>query len=324
MSPFPERVGLVATLKQKLFRWQSDGTAPLRLGQRRIFILPTRGGLLFAVTLLVMLLTAINYTLALGHALVFLLAGLGMTGMVHTFRNLYGLVITPGRCAAVFAGETAHFQLTLGNNRHAPRLALELEAEPGQLVIAAVDGEKSSKISIPISARQRGWLELPRVRLSSRYPLGLFVAWSYLQPAMRCLVYPQPILSALPPPASAAVSGERSGDGGAEDFAGFRERQPADSLRHVAWKASARETSERPLLVKQFAGGAQLELQLDWDQTDPALSVDNRLSRLSGWVIAAEAEGCSYGLRLPGQEIPCHTGEAHRQRCLEALALFQP
>jgi hypothetical protein len=121
-------VGIVATLQRRLFRWQSDGTAPLRLSQRRIFIIPTRGGLLFALALVVMLLGAINYNLALGHALVFLLAGLGIIGMVHTFRNLHGLIITPGRSEPVFAGEMAHFQLTRGNDRPSARLALELEA----------------------------------------------------------------------------------------------------------------------------------------------------------------------------------------------------
>ena len=316
-------MGIVATLQQKLFRWQSDGTAPLRLGQRRIFIVPTRGGLLFALALVVMLLGAINYTLALGHALVFLLAGLGIIGMVHTFRNLYGLIITPGRSEPVFTGEMAHFQLTLGNDRPSARLALELEAENGQTVIAAVNPQESAKISLPVSARKRGWLALPRVRLTTRYPLGLFVAWSYLQPAMRCLVYPQPINSPLPAPSSTTTSGERSGDGGQEDFAGFRERQPADSPRHVAWKASARDAGERPLLVKQFAGGAQVEMQLDWALTDPAQALESRLSLLAGWVLAAEAAGCSYGLRLPGQEILPNAGDAHQRRCLEALALFQ-
>lgn len=317
-------MGLAAALKQKLFRWQSDGTVPLRLGQRRIFILPTRGGLLFAGALLVMLLGAINYTLALGHALVFLLVGLGLTGMIHTFRNLHGLVITPGRCAPVFAGESAHFQLALGNDRPTPRLALELEAAPGQPVFAAVDARNSAQTGVPVPARRRGWLELPRVRLSTTYPLGFFVAWSYLQPAMRCLVYPQPLATPLPAPAPMPAGGERSGDGGCEDFAGFRERQPADSPRHVAWKASARDAGERPLLVKQFAGGAQVDLQLDWALTDPGLPPETRLSVLTGWVLAAEAAGCSYALRLPGSDLPSGCGEAHRRRCLETLALFQP
>jgi hypothetical protein len=48
-----------------------------QLGQRNIYILPTRAGFTFAGTLLVMLLAAINYQLNLGYALTFLLAGAG-------------------------------------------------------------------------------------------------------------------------------------------------------------------------------------------------------------------------------------------------------
>lgn len=316
-------MNLLSTLKQRLFRWHSDGTAPLRLGQRRVFIVPSRGGLLFALALIVMLLGAINYNLALGHALVFLLAGLGIVGMIHTFRNLHGLVVTPGRCEPVFAGETAHFPLTLDNDRASPRPALELMADPERPVNATVDGKKSTKTNIPLTATRRGWLELPRIRLSTRYPLGLFTAWAYLQPAMRCLVYPRPIDAPLPPALPAAAGGERSGDGGQEDFAGFRQRQPADSPRHVAWKASARDI-EGPLLVKQFAGGAQVEGIFDWQQTDPSLPEETRLGILTGWVLAADAADIRYGLHLPALEIPSASGDAHRQRCLEALALFEP
>lgn len=316
-------MNLIAALKLRLFRWRSDGTQSFRLGQRRVFIIPTRGGLLFAATLIVMLIGAINYNLALGHALVFLLAGLSVIGMLHTFRNLYGLQITPGRSEPVFAGEIAHFPLVLGNDRPTPRLALELEGEAGKAVALAVAARDHQRISIPITAHQRGWLNLPRVRLSSRYPLGLFVAWSYLQPAMRCLVYPAPVFTPLPATQPALAGGERRGDGGQEDFAGFRERHPADSPRHIAWKASARNTGEQPLLVKQFAGGAQIELQLSWQQTAPTLAIDDRLALLAGWVLTAEREGIRYGLQLPGREIPLASGDAQCRRCLETLALFQ-
>jgi uncharacterized protein (DUF58 family) len=317
-------MAVLATLKQKLFRWESDGVAPLRLGQRRVFILPTRGGLVFAIALIAMLLGAINYTLALGHALVFLLVGLGLNGMVHTFRNLYGLIITPGRCEPVFVGETAHFGLTIENDRPTPRLALEFEAEPDNVVNATVHGLKSEKINIPLSTHQRGWLALPRIKLASRYPLGFFVAWSYLNPTLRCLVYPEPIFIPLPPPSAVEKHGESRGDGGQDDFAGFRDRHPADSLRHVAWKLSARDTNDRPLQVKQFAGGAQQERQLDWLLSDSSLPVETRISHLTGWVLQADAEGETYGLILPDTQIAPGHGTRHREQCLEALAVFAP
>ncbi len=309
-------------LKQLLFRRKSDGTGPLRLGQRRIFIVPSRGGLLFALALVVMLLGAINYNLALGHALVFLLAGLGIVGMIHTFRNLFGLIVTPGRCEPVFAGETAFFQLSLDNDRQSPRLALELAADVDLPVSAAVASLGKTRVRVPLPAHRRGWLTLPPVRLTTRYPLGLFTAWSYLQPEMRCLVYPQPVAAPMPT-ASASQRGDNLyGDGGQEDFSGFRERQPADSPRHVAWKASARHAGEGPLLIKEFAGGMQSEQVFDWQNTAPGLPDEIRLGILAGWILAAEAAGNPYGLRLPNLSLPPERGDRHCRRCLEALALF--
>lgn len=319
---------MLARLKQQLFRWRSDGTAPFRLGQRRIFILPTRAGLLFAVALIVMLIGAINYNLALGHALVFLLTGLGLTGMVHTFRNLYGLKITPGRCEPVFAGEIARFPLQLDNDRQSPRPALALStgsvADNSLSVTAAVDSENSTKSAVLVAAPARGWLPLPRVRLATEFPLGLFHAWAYLQPEMRCLVYPAPITTPFPADADMETPGERNGDAGQEDFAGFRNRQPADSPRHVAWKASARLQGERPLLIKQFLGGVGTELHLRWQDTAPDFNVEQRLSQLTGWVLAAEALGSPYALQLPGYDIPLGSGSQQRVRCLEALATASP
>ena len=309
-------------LQQRLFGNPDDGLTPVTLDRRRIFILPSRAGLLFALTLLVMLLAAINYNLALGHALVFLLAGLGLVGMVHTFRNLHGLRITPGRCAPVFAGETAEFTLLLDNDRPGSRYGLMLEAEKGLSASSSVGGCNQASVDVPVHAHRRGWLPLPRARLSTRYPLGLFTAWSYLQPSMRCLVYPKPLPQALPDGLWAA-QGSGNGSGGQEDFAGFRERQATDSLRHVAWKASARDDGWRPLLVKQFADGSDSQLELAWSATDPTFDDETRLSVLTGWVLAADQGRFQFSLTLPGVSIPAGSGIAHRQRCLEALALFR-
>jgi uncharacterized protein (DUF58 family) len=53
-----------------------------------------------------------------------------------------------------------------------------------------------------------------------------------------------------------------------------------------------------------------------------ARDVETRLSVLTGWVLAAEREQIRYGLRLPGRSIAPDCGPAHRDACLEALALY--
>lgn len=308
-------------LAQWLFRFGRDERLPVVLTQRRIFILPTGAGLLYGLVLCVMLIGAINYNLSLGHALVFLLAGLGFAAMVHTFRNLLGLRITPGRAEPVFAGETAHFTLHVENPLAHPRRALELAIGKHPVVALDVPPADHASIAVPCATVRRGRLDPGRVTLASRYPLGLFRAWSYPHPPLSCLVYPKPLETPLPPASAGLESAGRRGRSGQEDFSGLRERQPNDAPRHIAWKAVARDIEHRPLLVKQFDGGAAEELWLDWNLTPPASDTEMRISLLAGWVIAAEREQCRYGLRLPGRTISPDTGPAHRDACLEALAL---
>lgn len=311
-----------STLRQWLFRLGPDTRLPVVLTQRRIFILPTGTGLLYGLVLIVMLLGAINYSLSLGHALVFLLAGLGFVAMVHTFRNLIALRISPGRTDPVFAGETAKFRLVVDNPRDHERRALEFTIGDNPAAKLDLPLLTQAMVEIPCATSQRGRLDPGRITLTTRYPLGLFRAWSYPHPPLSCLVYPKPLETPLPALTSMARGGQQRGDLGQEDFTGLRLRQPNDSPRHIAWKAVARDIDHRPLLVKQFAGGAEGQLVLDWAQTPTEYDHETRLSILTGWVLAAEQQHLHYGLRLPGIDLEPAHGPAHRNVCLETLALY--
>lgn len=303
-----------------LFRVGAAEPAPIRLGQRRIYVLPSAAGIAFALALLVMLLAAINYNLSLGYALVFTLGGSAASSMLHAFRNLYGLSIRPGRCPPVFAGETAVFTLLVDNPAPRRRPALRLGAQ-GQCSSFELPAAQETAIPIACPAPRRGRLVLGRSTLETRWPLGLIRAWSVFVPAAECLVLPTP--EADPPPLPRDGAGDtapvsrRTGEGD-DDFAGLRAHRSADSPRHVAWKVLARGG---PMLTKEFAAGQGRELLLDWDHLPPGFDDERRLSRLTAWVLAAEREGLRYALALPGVRIPAAAGGAHRERCLRQLAL---
>ncbi len=313
---------VLQALKQWLFQLRSDEHEPIILTQRRIFIVPTRSGLLFGAALCAMLIGAINYNLSLGHALVFLLAGVGLVTMLHTFRNLVKLHITVGHAQPVFAGEIALFPMFLKNTQPQVRRAIALAFGDHAPVSVDIAGRQQTAVAVPCPAPVRGRLQPGRMTLTSQYPLGLFYAWSYPHPRLSCLVYPRPIATPLPPAASVSDRGDAHGENGEEDFTGLRERQPNDSPRHIAWKAVARDFDHRPLLIKQFAGGAAQELWLDWSTTPVEVGVENRLSLLTGWVIAAQQANVHYGLRLPGRVVAPDHGAAHCSACLEILALY--
>ena len=305
-----------------LFQRRGPERGEVVLVQRRIFILPTRSGVLFGFVLLLMLTGSINYTLSLGFILTFLLASLAVSAILHTFRNLAGLRITAARTQPVFAGDVAHFRICLHNPTRAERYAIALTRDRTQTTTVDVPAEGSAIAAAAVPAPQRGYLRPGRLTLFTRFPVGLFRAWSYVDLDTYCVVYPRPAPPGLPLPPIKAGGAEGAGLAlGRDDFAGLRQYHIGDSPRHIAWKAAARGQG---LLTKQFVGRAAAELWLNLDAVPPSLGLEEALSRLARWVLDAQAAGLVYGLELPGTVVPMGTGEAHRDRCLEALALFEP
>lgn len=316
MAPRAER----GALRSWFYGYAPPERGTVVLGHRRVYIVPTRLGLLFGGTLAILLVGSINYAMSLGFALTFLLGGLGVAGMVHTVRNLAQLAVSAGRVEPVFAGEQAPLRLVLASQApfDRPQILVRHTASGAQQV-AELGSRETAEAVLAVPATQRGWLPYGRLMLETRFPLGLFRAWSYVEPDARCLVYPRPVRSPLPPHSPDPRAGTaRAQAPGNDDYSGLRAYQPSDSPHHVAWKAAARSGD---MLTKQFSGEAAAELLLDWARLPHGIGTEERLSRLAGWVLAAERDGLRYGLRLPSVEIPPDHGASHRAACLKALAL---
>jgi uncharacterized protein (DUF58 family) len=302
-----------------LFQLRGPERGEVVLVQRRIFILPTRAGVVFAFVLMLMLTGSINYQLSLGFILTFLLAGVGISAMIHTFRNLVGLHVGASKTASVFAGETARFGVSLRNPTRTPRYSVALTRDKVDSDVVDIPAEGDAIATAAVPAARRGRLSPGRLTLYTRFPVGLYYGWSYIELDTHCLVYPRPAPPGLPLPPLQPSGAEGAGHGqGHDDFAGLREYRPGDSPRHVAWKTAARE---QVLLTKQFAGLAPSQLWLSLDLVPEPLGLEERLSRLTRWVLDAHAGGIAYGLKLPQATIDIGSGHAHRDRCLEALAL---
>jgi uncharacterized protein (DUF58 family) len=293
---------------------------PVFLSQRRVYILPTRHGVFFAAALALMLIGSINYQLSLGFILTFLLAGMGVVAILHTFRNLAHLTVSAGRVEPAFAGGAVRFHLHLDNAARFDRVAIDARCGAAAATVD-VPARGGAAATLALPATRRGWLRLPRVTVETRYPVGLFRAWSYVQPDARALVYPRPDQSTLPLPTFVPDRGDAAHAGvGSDDFAALRPYQLGDSPRHIAWKSAARGGQ---LLTKVFTGRGAAELWLDFGALPAALGVEGRLSRLTRQVLLAEEAHVAYGLRLPDRELGPDLGESHCDACLKALALFQ-
>jgi uncharacterized protein (DUF58 family) len=290
------------------------------LSRRQLYMLPTRHGWGYGALLLVLLLAAVNYGNGLVYGLTFLLASVGVVSMLHTHRNLSGVRVTAGPCAAVFAGEPALFSICLANDSEVSRHGVALLHDRREVTRVDLAARETRCVSVPVATRRRGYLALPPVVVTTNYPLGILYTWSRkLALPARCLVYPAPAGDGTYPEAPADGAGEgQSRPGAGDDFIGQREYRAGDSLRHVNWKALARDQG---WYTKEYGGGGASLVWLDWDLLAP-LDSESRLSILCRQVLDAERHGASYGLRLPDTILAPGNGEQHRDRCLESLALF--
>ena len=304
-----------------------------RLDRRRVYVFASASGATFGAMLLVILLGAINYDNALGYLLAFLMFGLVLVAMLHTYRNLNGLIYRGARALPVYAGDEAVFECQFENLSPLPRLALKLGAWPFGMDKQArrfmqgyeVSVDIAPVVSVVVSLRRlthrRGWSALDRLRVQSVYPLGILRAWAYFDGDARCLVYPAPRGKLPLPYAPTTASGNADIHGlGSDEFAGLRRYARGDPVRAIAWKTLAQE---REVMVKRFHGQGAARILLSWSAAASVAGVEARLSQLCQWVLQAHQAGHSYALELPGVRRAYGQGREHRDECLRALALFE-
>ena len=310
-------------VEARVSRWarKRQGTDSLAatLESRRIYILPTGVGLVFALMSFTMLLGSMNYNNNLSFVLTFLLTSLGFVSMHQCQRNLVGLELSFAGVDPVFAGQAAEFQIAITNHAKIRRPHLQLYVGGIVSEIDDLAAGESRVFNLEIPTQQRGRVRLARFGVRTLFPFELFRAWAWLHMDLHGLVYPKPAAQVPEPPPTQAAQGHRQHDArGEEDFAGLRKYNVGDSPRKVAWKAYARTGD---LLAKQFSGADTSSQWFDYEHvssTDP----EERLSVLTRWIIDADRTQQDYGLRIPGSEFnPAH-GDAHRHQCLQALALF--
>ena len=330
----------IAFVRNRLQAW-FENRLPLSdqvtLGQRTVYILPTRPGLMLGVTLLTLLVASINYQLNLGYLLTFLLAGSALVGMHVCHATLRGLAIHIVAPSATFTGSAAIIDIKLTNTRRSARHGIGLRLlnpqsvaahSPRQWAWTDVPAQGSSTVQVAFTPPQRGVHRLPTLTAETRFPLGTFRVWAVWRPAAQLLVYPKP--ETTPPPlppgepragGAAPASKARS----AWEFDGVRSYQRGDPVKLVVWKKAAKAGEHSGgqsggLVVRDTQQAQRHELWLDFMQAG-ALDTEHKLSRLCAWVLQCDRLGLNYGLRLPSLSLAPACGESHKRSCLEALAL---
>ncbi len=310
-------------LRESFARWALARHLPgdsTRLGQRNVYILPSRAGWLFALTLLVLLLGSINYQLNLGYLFTFALTGSALMSMYVTHANLRGLQLDLPAAdeAELYAAQPALLRLRLRVDRRA-RWGLLAHLDGAETRALDLEPGRELELALPWTPSRRGPQPWPALRLETRFPLGLWRAWSVWRPSRRICVYPTPLDPGAALPAAQGPGGEAAaGRGGeADELDDLRPWRSGDPLRRVVWRKS-RDTAW--VVRSASASAPPRQLWLDWDALPANLDAETRLRQLCAWVLLARRGSLRYGLRMPGSVLPPGEGDDHARACLRLLA----
>lgn len=311
-------------LKNRFTKWMDSHNPPssdtVRLHNRRLYILPTRFGVMYSFLLLVIFLAAINYQNSLSFALSFLLTAIGIVSLWQTHKNLLNLEIDFIKPNNVFCDENIELQFSVKNPHNFIHYSIGIQYQQSPPTYFSIDAQTKQPIILSLKTKQRGEFDLDGITFFTRFPTGLFHCWSWLKFSQTLTVYPKPINASLKTYSEEACEDGHSQikaiDG--DDFAGLRVYKQGESLKHISWKAFAQGKGK---LTKMYQGQSQPSVWLDWDRIQ-AKTIEEKISKLTSLIIKAHSLNQTYGLKTPQHVIDKANGASHKNQCLHALACF--
>jgi len=302
-----------------------------RLFRPRRTIWPTRDGwwsLFAAVGLGV---AAVNTGNNLLYLLSSMLLGLIVVSGVLSEAVMRGLRLAPVLPDELYAGRPMLVGAVLANQkRRVPSASIALEAlRPGGAVDRAVyvpwlPAGAERVVMWEAAGLPRGRRRLPGVRVTTRFPFGVFLKAGRPLLQEEVLVFPA---VGPPPPAllrqvgSGAVPARRRGRGA--DLHNLREYRAGDDPRLIHWRSSAKSGA---LTVREFEAETSLDMRIALEGTgarDP-VRLEAGLSEAASLAVQLLALGAQVELSGPGIAVPLGRGRAHQVRLLTELALYAP
>ena len=279
-----------------------------------------RSGAIFIATTVFLGVAGANTANNLLYIIVSAMLSLMLVSGVSSILNLrwVRLKVIPPR--EVFAKERASFRVALWSEGRFPSFLIKVSSDIDSVLFLEV-GKKITEDSLDLVFEKRGAVKSIKLRLSSDFPLGMFVRYIDLEVETDFVVFPSPI------PAESAVvtadDGREKGESlvsqsstGYEDFKGIREYRK-DPMKLIHWKLSAKKGE---LLVKDMVEDSKKPVILSEDSVTG--DIETRISKLSYLVIKYIDEGYPVGLDLKDVKIPPRRGEKQKMIILRELALY--
>ncbi len=311
--------------------------APLmRLGPRalaawpRRTIWPTRDGWWCLFAAIGLGVGAINTRNNLLYLLVSMLLGLIIVSGILSEQSIRRLRLVAHVPDEIYAGTPTLFGARVSNGkRWQASYSVTIEVlgagEKRPLYLPRLDAGEERLLTWEGTLRARGRHRLPGVRVTTRFPFGLFLKAGRAVLDSEVVVFPAvrpltPEMRRFVATAGRAATRQR---GRGHTLYNLREYRPGDDPRFIHWRSSAKSAS---LLVREMEADTALDVRLVLEGTgarDPE-RLERGLSEAASLAVHLLRAGGAVELVGPGLSVPRGRGRGHARRVLTALALYVP
>jgi uncharacterized protein (DUF58 family) len=294
---------------------------------------PTRAGWCFLAIVLGVGFAALNT----GNNLLYLvfsgmLGFLVLSGLLSE-TALRGIWIERGPIGVLHAEQEARVFLRIHNDqRRYPAYALTIEdaldverstESIGRVFILRIGPSEHTDRSYAWRPAARGLHHFGPMRVSTRFPFGLFLKTRVIHAPLEALVYPALVQL---PAGSHDLNGAAEGLGeiapvtSAEDQrTGLRQWRPQDRPGRIHWRRSLRVG--RPLVGEGEAGQQDaIECTLSLAPHSTSSAQERAIAQVASEIVQALDAGAQVALRTATRIVPPGSGLRHRRRLLELLA----
>lgn len=287
----------------------------ITLKHNHIFILPSKFGVTILLTIVAMYILGINYQNNLIIFSCYLLLSVFLITLFTSYIGFAGIRLQQIKRPINASNQSGVISIQITKAPPTGAIMCACWSNDKHLVSTQLVTEDSS-ITLPIERRKRGCYSLPRVKCFSRFPLGLFTCWTYLDFAAEQIVYPAPIATRmrLDTDTSSDIANHNILSPGGDEFDSLRQYRIGDSLKQVHWKHAAK-SGQWTTKTFQQAQARPVYLKLD-----KACDFETALGKLVFQVIDMHEQQREYGLIINTSVIPPALGSQHFEACLTAIA----
>lgn len=264
-----------------------------------------------------------------------MLAFLVLSGILSE-TSLRGISVERVVPREIFAGGPNPVVLRI-RNKHARVAAFALSVEDrlasetgpvaaGRCFLLRVGPRAVIERSYTWVPERRGEQAFASLRVSTRFPFGLFVKSLEIDAPESALVYPMLQVHAHPTPDQLSrreIHDRPGASRGGDALTGLRVFVRGDAAARVHWRRSVRSGR---LVVGERDGetSAEIEVLLQITPVMTRAQVESRVSKATSEVVHHLAEGHRVGLRTGAAHFIPGSGAAHRRDLLRFLAVVSP